>query len=408
MKKLKKLTSLTLSILFLILAAIPLTAHADAQSGTRYVISDRLMTTQLDNGFSSPSALSVDDPLLGVNVVDIVITGFSAVEKQNGSTVFLKSNPDVPSLSLELRTDLQNIGGTGAVISNDSITRVADCGYVGDSIKTGLLWLEHVDARGQSHSYFLTDVFNTSQRTIEDALHNTVWFGKEGDYTVGLYFETRRVVGQERSWVNPFKYVWKDVYGYNNYVLKASFSVVNANTMAFLFNEDGKELYNGDVTDSFVIDLANNKNLSIYIKREIEVTPNRLGEDTDVRFNTVAVEGRVYSAKGIYSITAKNKTTGQTTVKRILIADSSDTELLQLAAASYPAEFYDVEERVDSSFGAWGVVLIMIALLIAGGAIFLYLRRSGTRHFGSSCRSLTPIVARNSSFVKNFQVHTDQ
>ena len=40
---------------------------------------------------------------------------------------------------------------------------------------------------------------------------------------------------------------------------------------------------------------------------------------TDVRYNRTAREGEVYSEEGIYTITAKNKYTSQTTVKVIRV-----------------------------------------------------------------------------------------
>ncbi len=303
-----------------------------------------LQSCKDETGYANPKALSVGDPLVGVKVAGIKLNNFSSTVEKNGVRYFLKTTPDVPFVTLELFTDMNNMGGTGAFLNNDSSLRVPEYGYV-DSVGKGLLCVQHVDANGEIRNYCIKDI-------LECDPVDPIILAEEGSYSISLMFETKRQTGRKKVWDNPFKYHWSPVYEYRNYRIDTgTFHLINSNAMAFIFDQSGNELKNGAVTSTgFVLDYANSHYLNVEIKREIMLDRNNsLQETTDIRSNTVGVNKRAYTQPGIYTISVTNIITGAVTTKRILVEDSNNRGLVSAAAYNYPDDF-TVKVDEDISF----------------------------------------------------------
>ncbi len=290
------------------------------------------------SGYSNPKTLSVGDPLVGVNVAEIKLSNFSSTTVKDGERCFLKTVPDVPVLSIDLKTDLKNIGNTGSWLNFDGDSRVPSLSYVGE-IGEGLLIIKYKDYKGKTTIYPVANVFKKLQN---GGSFTPAFFGQEGSYQISLLFETSRVVSETRVWdFWPFKYHYQKNYGFNNYRIDAQFEIRNANAQVFAFDSKGNELLSGAVCQQFTLDFANSRYLQIIIKREIAVS-NELMESSDVRFNSVGVDKRTYDTPGVWTITARNEITGESTIRRILVIDSNDTEeanALKVATSKKYSEF---------------------------------------------------------------------
>lgn len=339
-------------ILLLSTLLLPLTAtiakadSASANNGNVYAYS-KLMACTDGRGYADPQPLSVGDPLIGVQVAEITLSDFSSTTEKEGKRYFLKTVPDVPLLSIVIKTDLDDLGGSGAWVNADGDTRIPDYGFVGN-IGYGWLGISHTDFQGKIQTVCITDVFKIIK---EGSSFVPAWFGSEGTYELSLCFETKRQTGSKKKWdCWPIKYHYDPIYEYRNYRLDADFDIRNGNTQVFVFDSTGNELLNGATCSEFTLDYANSHYIEINVKREVAVSVNELMESTDIRYNSVGVE-RIYSAPGIYTIEASNPITGAKTTRRIMVINSSDEEgnnLLMSAAANQYSEFASLTSK-DSS-----------------------------------------------------------
>ena len=81
----------------------------------------------------------------------------------------------------------------------------------------------------------------------------------------------------------------------------------------------GAELTNTSVTENgFYLDLARSRYLDPYVKKET-LSEGANGLVADTRFNRPARDGESYTDEGIYTITATNQYTNQTTQKIIYV-----------------------------------------------------------------------------------------
>lgn len=323
---------------FLFPTTIIAKAETSSANGNVYSYS-QLMSCADGSGYADPKQLSVGDPLIGVRVAEIELSNFSATTVKEGKRYFLKTSPDIPVLSIAIKTDLNNLGGSGAWVNADGDTRIPDYGFVG-SIGYGWLGISHTDYQGKVQTICITDAFKKAQ---SGKSFTPAWFGSEGSYKVTLCFEAKRQTGSKKKWdFWPFKYHYDPVYGYTNYRIDAEFEIRNANSQVFAFDSKGNELLNGSTCSEFTLDYANSHYLQISIKREVAISANELMESTDVRFNSVGVDKRTYSTPGLYTIEVYNEITGARTSRRILVVDEADqeeTNLLIAATANKYSEF---------------------------------------------------------------------
>lgn len=318
-----------------------------ANNGNVYSYS-QLMSCSDGSGYADAKPLPVGDPLIGVQVAEIELSNFSATTVKEGMRYFLKTSPDIPILSINIKTDLDNLGGSGAWINTDGDTRIPDYGFVGD-IGYGWLGISHTDYQGKVQTVCITDIFKKAQSGNS---FTPAWFGSEGTYKVSLCFEAKRQTGSKKNWdFWPFKYHYDPIYGYTNYRIDAEFEIRNANVQVFAFDSKGNELLSGSVCNGFTLDYANSHYLQISVKREVAVSANELLESTDVRFNSVGVDKRTYSTPGLYTIEAYNDTTGARTTRHILVvneANQEETNLLVAATANIYSEFSSLRAQNSS------------------------------------------------------------
>lgn len=320
-----------------------------ANNGNTYSYS-QLMSCADGSGYANAKSLAVGDPLVGVNVAEIKLSNFSSTTIKEGKRYFLKTSPDIPVLSIELKTDVNNLGGSGAWINEDGDTRIPDYGFVG-AVGYGWLGISHTDYQGKVQTVCIKDAL---KKVRNNNSFMPAWFGAEGDYKVSLCFEAKRQTGTEKNWHGPFYYTNDPVYGYTNYRIDATFEIRNANAQVFAFDLNGNELLSGSVCDQFTLDFANSRYLQISVKREIAVNTNELMESTDVRFNSVGVDQRTYSTPGVWTITSRNEITGDSTIRRILVVDSNnveETNVLKTATSKKYSEF----SLLDNDRGNQGV-----------------------------------------------------
>ncbi len=382
--ELKKWISLALLVLC-VLSCLPLHSFAvsDFQTNNNEYRRDskKYLTYCKDkDAYKNPRTLANGDHLFSCDVVDIVISNFASKIEKDGKIYFLKTSPYVPSLSLDIEADLNNMTATNTdkivSLSNDTDNSVDDYGYAG-KVGKGLLHIEYTDYKGNTETYSIADV-------LTSAIDTPAWFGQEGSYRVGLCFETRKYEGRKKDYIIWPIYEWVDNYSYNNYRMDFEFEIRNGNTMLFLFDDNGAELKNGAVTSGFSIDLADSHYLDIRVKREVNVDQNSLQEDTDTRINTVANEKVTYNEEGIYTLTAYNSVTNETTTKRIFVCNNTKTSpLVRMAANTYPTDFVDLvekpsekspsvtEETFDPTPVAFFITCALISLLAIVGIIFL-------------------------------------
>ena len=386
------LGAVILCLLSFILLPIKATTFAQAETtsietnGNTYSFS-QLLSCSDRSGYTNPQTLSVGDPLVGVNVAEIRLENFSATTAKEGKLYFLKTTPDIPMLSIVPLTDFNNLGGTGAWINEDGDTRIPDFGFIG-GIGYGWLGISHKDYQGKIQTVCVSNVL----RKIKDGVSFTpAWFGEEGAYQIALCFEVKRQIGCEKKWDWwPFKYHYDPIYSFTNYKIDTQFEIRNANAQVFAFDSTGNELLSGAVCDEFTLDFASSHYLNVNIKREITVDSNELMEATDMRFNSVAVDKRVYNTPGVYTIEVFNDITGARTTRRILVIQNEtkqESEALMTAAANKYSEFSSLtatkntgesyndiivsnsEQPQSKDHNDVIITLIICSTIIAGGVI---------------------------------------
>lgn len=109
-----------------------------------------------------------------------------------------------------------------------------------------------------------------------------------------------------------------------HYRIFFTFSVRNGNCMVYPLDvSTGSELTNSSMTENgFMLDLAKSRYLQINVKREI-LTESADGLVEDTRANGPAKDGAKYVDEGIYTITATNQYTNQTTTKKIYVGTNN-------------------------------------------------------------------------------------
>ncbi len=110
----------------------------------------------------------------------------------------------------------------------------------------------------------------------------------------------------------------------SHYRIFFTYSVRNGNCMVYPIDvPTGSELTNSSMTENgFILDLAKSRYLQINVKREI-LSESADGLVEDTRFNGPAKDGAKYTEEGIYTISAKNQYTNQTTTKKIYVGNNN-------------------------------------------------------------------------------------
>lgn len=305
----------------------PSAVHAEEQS----FYLGAAVNAGTDTGYSENNSITESDPNFGWELGRFCITGYTAYQRTNGELTFLKNVGDKVALNFNLSQDINALNGNSKLtISED------DNGYdqtLGIEKSEGGFGRGTLIIRKTNYQNDSSDkqVITNYLEGISTGATTQVELFEEGDYEVALDYEIRNDKREVGGWAFVPKVSIAPEY--TNYTIRFSFSVRNGNTMVFLFDaESGSELTNeASAPNGFTIDLARSRYLNINVKREV-----LSGDHLDTRFNGPAEDGEKYTDEGVYTITAKNQTTGQTTDKVIYVGDNP--QLKAYAVTGYTIE----------------------------------------------------------------------
>ncbi len=275
--------------------------------------------TDLDSGFTNEREIDKDDPHFGLTIGKFYVDGFTRVVSPDGEHfVFLKTVGNNVELRFELAQDIDMIGkDTFITISRDNGGYDTQFGVPPTDFGRGTLLVRFTDYQNNTRETQIYTDYLAAKAT--GSANTVVSLNEEGDYEIALDYEIK-----------------KDYYlfgvslvstTYTNYRIHFSFSVRNGNCMIFPFDLlTGDELQNTSITENgFYLDLARSRFLDIDVQRSV-IVEGPTGFVEDVRFNRPAKDGDEYTADGIYTISVKNRYTGESTTKTIFVGTD---ELLQ-------------------------------------------------------------------------------
>ena len=299
-----------LAIAFTLALVLPSFAFGDEEA---YYF-DKVYNAGLDTGYSETNLIEEGDPHFGWKIGTFKVSGFTQVaDSSDGSKVFLKTVGDTVVLSFTLSENIDALNGNGQLsVNSDSGGFDQLMGISKTELGRGALFVRYTDYQNATHA---PEVYVDYFEGIEVGATTEVQLCEEGDYEVVLDYELCNDVRK----VGPIS-IFPE---YCDYSIRFNFSVRNGNCMIFpLDAQTGSELTNESYApNGFKLDLANSRFLDINVKRDVVADGSgRLVEDT--RFNGPACDGDVYSDEGIYTLTAMNKDTGQSTVKVIYVGDN--------------------------------------------------------------------------------------
>lgn len=274
-----------------------------------------VINTGNDNGFSKENIITIKDPHYGWEIGQFYVSGFTREsESKEGAPVFLKNVGDQITLWFKLKQDINRLNNSDILSVNDDNngfdqyfqTQKFDMGR-------GTLIIRYIDETGEKHDpEIYANYLEANARTTADTV---VRLFEEGDYEIALDYEIKKtprvVAGVE---ILP---------EYSSYRIFFKFSVRNGNCIFYMFDAGtGSELNNESITETgFKLDMAKSRYLNIDVQRTV-VTEGSNGFGEDVRFNRPAKDGDQYSDEGIYTISAKNLYTGESTTKTIYVGST--------------------------------------------------------------------------------------
>lgn len=306
MHKMRKFLVFFLLIAMLFSAFRPLPVTADSSEGNRQFYLGTTVNTGKDNGFSGAKIIAQSDPHFGWNLGRFFVTGYTSNKTDDaGNPVFLKTVGDTVTLWFHLEQDILKLNGNENLVIHDDTNGydqhfgVDKCGF-----GKGTLIIRHTDHQNLAAEPVVYTNY-LSANAIQ-GVDTKVELFEEGDYEVALNYEIR-----ETHLFIP---------SYTNYRIFFRFSVRNGNCMVFPFDTaTGAELNNTAITENgFYLDLAKSRYLDINIRREV-LAEGAAGLTEDTRFNRPAREGEHYTQEGIYTITVRNRYTGEKTQKIIYV-----------------------------------------------------------------------------------------
>ncbi len=287
-----------------------------------------------DTGYSKDDALTEKDPHYGWSLGRFYATGFTTVQREDGQVTFLKTTGDDIKLKFRLDQDIDRLNGNEALTINDDTngydlrfgTTKSDTGF-----GRGALIIRQIDYTNNESA---PQVFANYLAGVELGAETDVSSFAEGDYEVALDYEIKNDARKTPS-IGPLQ-SFSILPEYTNYTIRFKFSVRNGDAMVFLLDSStGSELTNSAITENgFTVDFAKSHYLNIYVKRS--VLSDSGSELVDVRSNEPASDGKAYTDPGIYTITATNPSTNQTTEKIVYVGN--DPLLKAYAITGYTLE----------------------------------------------------------------------
>ena len=325
------------SLIFAFALALPMAARAEDQV---YYLGSTV-NAGTDDGYSKDGALTEKDPHYGWSLGRFYVTGFTNIQREGNKVTFLKTAGDDIKLKFRLDQEIDRLNGDEALTINDDsngydqrfgITK-SDTGF-----GRGTLIIRQTDYQNNESA---PQVFVNYLDGVQKDAETDVSSFAEGDYEVVLDYEIKKDA-RKTPGIGPIPSI-SILPEYGNYTIRFSFSVRNGNTMVFLLDsETGSELTNSSVTENgFTVDFAKSRYLDIFVKRS--VLSDNGQELVDIRSNEPASDGKSYTDPGIYTITAVNPSTSQTTEKVIYVGN--DPLLKCYAITGYSLE--QIQDMLD-------------------------------------------------------------
>lgn len=277
----------------------------------RYYLSSTAQSTKKDRGFAEGATITNDDPHFGWSLGKFYITGFSDTGKEDDNTIFFKTVGDELTLSFALDQNIDKLNKDESLsIGSDKKGYDEYFGIEESDFGRGTLIVRYTDYENLTHDAIVYNDYLTG--VAKGKADTKIKLAEEGDYEIALDYEVKndkRVVFGKS--IAPSRH---------DYRIFCKFSVRNGNTMIYPFDVKTKaELSNGAITENgFYLDTAKSRYLNLNIKKEI-LKEGATGLTEDTRFNKVAKDGEQFTDEGIYTITATNRYTNETTTKKIYV-----------------------------------------------------------------------------------------
>ena len=273
-----------------------------------YALGEKTRVKEFD-GYSGSSEIKKDDVHYGWDIGQFFVSGYTdKVKESDGNVVFLKNVGDTVTLWFNLQQDINKLNG------DEDLKITADTEGFDQYFETprtnfgkGTLIIRHTDYNNNSSEPQIHTKYLEANATV--GANTKVQLFEEGDYEIALDYE-----------VTSDKLIDK----VGHYRIFFTFSVRNGNCMVYPLDvATGSELTNSSMTENgFMLDLAKSRYLQINVKREI-LTESADGLVEDTRANGPAKDGAKYIDEGIYTITATNQYTNQTTTKKIYVGTNN-------------------------------------------------------------------------------------
>lgn len=294
-----------------------------------------------DTGYSEINKINSDDVHYGwtKDIGTFTINGFTQKQEKNGIPIFLKNVGDQVTLWFTLEQDINKLNNqSNLIISDDKNGFDERFQTKKTNLGRGALIIKYTDCEGHTHDPVIyTDYLSACSTTSADT---KVVLYEEGDYEVALDYEVKYTPRK----VGPVEVVPE----YYDYRKSFKFSVHNGNAMVYPFDiGTGSELLNRSITpNGFRIDLANSKDLDIFVSKT-DITVNGNGRHIeDSRGEKAAKDGAEYTKPGVYTIKVKNTYTNKETTKTIYVGD--DTFLKALASSGLSAK--ELDEALENGY----------------------------------------------------------
>lgn len=309
-------------------------AYAEETNDTSMYYLGDVVNAGLDTGYAETNEIGQDDPHFGWRLGQFFVSGYTSAERSpEGYPVFLKVAGDQICLSFRLDQDINALNGSASLSVNDDDNGSDErFGVPRTDFGRGTLIVRQTNYQNETME---PQVYTDYLTGIEQGADTEVQLFEEGEYEVALDYEMR-----DDKWrIGPVSVA----PGFSNYRIYFKFAVRNGNCMIFPFDaETHSELTNESYApNGFYLDLARSRYLNVYVKREV-MAPGADGLVEDVRFNGPARDGDMYTESGVYTVTASNEYTDQTTEKVIYVGD--DPVLKAYAVTGVPIN--EINQRV--------------------------------------------------------------
>ena len=264
------------------------------------------------DGFKNPQLIKDDDPHIDWVVGRFFVSGYTDNKMDGDVPVFLKVPEDRAALWFVLEQELDKCNGDTGIKVN-YIDSGSDIYFGTPAIKDfgrGALIIRKTDKQNQKERQIYTNYLEASATV---GANTRVDLFEEGDYEVALdyqlHYDKPFVFGRTTTKTFTYRVFFK-------------FKVRNGDIPAFIRDVATDQfITNANVAPKgFYIDVANSQYLTMSIKREV-LSEGLDGLVEDTKFSGVAKEKRPYTEEGIYTVTIKNRETGDVVTKRVYVGD---------------------------------------------------------------------------------------